>query len=317
MRYVFAVPTTRNFGDHVIVHAIRRLVTSRFGDPAAVWPMEVDTYPEVDHDCLLLPGITHFTPGQRPAIAAIAHLGRPAFCLSGSLWTAAPRPGFLVRSRILMARPPAPPDLSLVRLAAPPFGARDPYTFGVLQRAGIEAVYVGCASVLLEPEGVGDDGYVLFSLGRRDAHAQVRGARALARRHVVIGLCHETGDEERFRAAGWRLPLVTYRGDIGLYLSYIARARYVVSGRLHGVLPALAYGKPVFYFGTRDSRTTILDDLGVPIYPVTEVPDAIQRASASHNRYVVSHFRRNWEVLFNRIEAACATRVPRQSEPAP
>src|SRR5690606_33271382 len=107
----------------------------------------------------------------------------------------------------------------------------------------------------------------LFSFGRGHLRKQVHEGRKLADNTNIIGICHEPGNEfERIRAAGWNLPLVTFDGDVQRYLSYFKRASMIVTGRLHGALPGIAYEKPVMYFGTNDTRTTLLDDLGVRIY---------------------------------------------------
>jgi hypothetical protein len=185
---------------------------------------------------------------------------------------------------------------------ASPVGARDPFTHALLARNGIETLYTGCATVMLPPDGVADDGYVLMSFGRGFVRTQTRAGHALARTHDVIGICHEVGDEERYRAAGWRLPLVTYRGDVEMYLTYFKRASLVVTGRLHGALPGLAYGKKVFCYGKRDSRTTILDDLGVPLHSHSDIPAAPQRASGAFNKAIVELYRRNWDRMCEVIE---------------
>jgi len=76
-----------------------------------------------------------------------------------------------------------------------------------------------------------------------------------------------------------------------------------VTGRLHGALPALAFGKRVFYFGTRDTRTSLFDDLGVPIHDWSDLPSAVRRASADFNRALPGRFLENWQRLLEHIVA--------------
>lgn len=303
LRYLFPSPRTTNFGDYVIHHAIENLLGRFVPRAVAHWDIESGGLPDAAADCLLIPGITHLTAGERPALERLSDLPLPAYCLSGCIWQREANPGFLLRTRVLRWRQPAVPDLRAVRAFRTPIGARDPFTFGLLQRAGIETFYTGCATLLLPADGVADDGYVLFSLGRGRVREQTQAARLLAREHSVIGICHELGDEERYRAAGWELPLVNWRGDVELYLSYFKRAGVVVTGRLHGALPALAYGKRIFYFGTRDTRTSLLDDLGVPIHDWSELPTAVRRASGDFNRSLPAYFLENWRRLLERIVA--------------
>lgn len=301
LRYVYPEVVTTNFGDRVIDLAVRGLLAQRLPEPAARCDPRAGAFPSGEFDCLLIPGVTHLTAGQCPGLERVRALPYPTYCLSGSIWQPLPPPGVLVRTRVLRRRRPDP-DLRVARLMAAPIGARDPFTHALLSRHGIPSLYTGCATLMLPPDGVADDGFLLMSFGRGQVRAQTRAGYALARTRDVIGICHEVGDEERYRAAGWRLPLVTYRGDLEAYLSYFKRARLVVTGRLHGALPALAYGKKVFCYGRRDTRTTLLDDLGVRIHPLADVPAAPRRASATFNRGLLALQRENWDRLLEVIE---------------
>jgi len=306
LRYAFPTPRTTNFGDYVIHFAIEEVLARHLPAPSAIFDPEQEEFPQVDLDCLLLPGITHLTAGAAPMLERVGELRYPTYCLSGCIWGSMPDAGLLLRTRVLHFRRAPEPDLRVVRLIKAPIGARDPHTFALLKRAGIEARYTGCATLFLPTDGVQDDGYVLFSLGRGRVRQQTRAAKALSRRHSVVGICHELGDVERYRAGGWDLPLVDWQGDVELYLSYFKRASVIVTGRLHGALPGLAYGKKVFYFGTRDTRTTILDDLGVPVHQWSELETAVERACSSFNRSLLDFYRRNWDELLKRILLDCA-----------
>ncbi|MBK7999087.1 MAG: polysaccharide pyruvyl transferase family protein [Verrucomicrobia bacterium] len=303
LRYLLPSARTTNFGDYVIHHSVEQLLARFVPRAAGHWDIESGRLPEIDADCLLVPGITHLTAGERPALERLGELPLPAYCLSGCIWQPAQHPGFLLRTRVLRWRQVAEPDTRVARAMRPPVGARDPFTYECLRRAGIETLYTGCATLLMPAEGVADDGYVLFSLGRGHVREQTLASRLLAREHTVVGICHEDGDEERYRAAGWELPLVNWRGDVELYLSYFKRASTVVTGRLHGALPALAFGKRVFYFGTRDTRTSLFDDLGVPIHDWSDLPSAVRRASADFNRALPGRFLENWQRLLEHIVA--------------
>ncbi len=307
LRYVYPEVSTRNFGDYVIDYAVRSILGRHLPAPSASCDTFTGSYPAGAYQCLLIPGITHLTVGACPGLARIGALPYPTYCLSGNIWTAPPPRGVLLRSRVLHRHPLVDPDLSLARLMASPIGARDRSTYNLLTRHGLPALYTGCATLFLPPDEVADDGYVLFSLGRGHVRTQTRLAHGLARRHHVVGIAHETDDLALYHAAGWRLPLVTYQGDIQLYLSYFQRASLVVTGRLHGALPALAYGKKVFLFGTRDSRTSICDDLGLPIHDYADVPQAVERASGAFNRRVLPFFQDNWLRLFEAIHTGVAT----------
>lgn len=297
VNYLYAnfTDSSSNFGNHIIDFATRHILESRIPPPALHFDSFADPPPPGLYDFVLLPGCTMITAGQNPGLNRIEQLGCPIYGLALSFWVSLPRPGFLVRKRIVLAERATPPDLSIARKLRQPIGARDSYTYRVLRTHGMETYYVGCPTLFLPADGVCDDGYVLMSLGRGRVRTQTYAAHRLSRRHTIVGIVHEPADYDRFRAAGWKLPLVTYEGDTELYISYFKRASVVISGRLHGALPALAFGKRVFYFGTRDSRTTILEDLGVRIHGYHELGGAIENASSGFNRYLLEYFRTNMD----------------------
>jgi hypothetical protein len=300
MRYLYArfTDTACNFGNDIIEVATRKLLASS-GIPSPT--NEFDSFaqetPKGGYDFVLVPGCTMITAGQNPGLKNIDALGCPVYCLAGSIWMPLPHPGYLLRSRVFRWGGERAADLSIVRKMAQPVGARDRFTYSLLKNAGIQTLYVGCPTLLLSDDDVADDGYVLMSLGRGYTRTQTYFAHMLSRKHTIVGIVHETNDYARFLAAGWKLPLVQYQGNIDLYLSYFKRASVVITGRLHGALPAIAFGKRIFYYGTRDSRTTILDDLGVPIHRYWQLATAVQRASNGHNRHLLSYFKSNMDKL--------------------
>ena len=309
LRYVHPEPTGladgryTNFGDYIIRFATRYILSHFLPQPAATCDTRDGKYPEGEFDCLIVPGITHL--GRRhnkEKFQEIRHLGYPTYCLSGAIWGALGNPGFLIRNRLIGNRPSSACDTTTAKTMATPVGARDPHTYSVLQNAGIETVYMGCPTLFLPAIDVADDGYVLFSFGRGHLKTQVRAGKKLAQKHHVIGICHEPGNELlRIRAAGWNLPLATFRGDVQLYLSYFKRASVIVTGRLHGALPSLAYGKPIFYYGTRDTRTTLLDDIGIAIHDYGELDKAVDQATTSFNRTMLDYYWSSWEYVTDKI----------------
>lgn len=292
--YLDPLVGTRNYGDAIIDRATRHMLEGVLPEPAERISLFGTDKPRPGLDFLLAPGVTTLTDGDRPFMSMLGQLDCPTYCLAGNLWAPMPKRGLLVRTRVLFADEQAIPSLAVPEQLAAPVGVRDSFTHKLLDNAGIENVYAGCPTIHLPTDGVGDDGYLLFSFGRANVRRQLFAARQLERHMPVIGLCHEPHDRERYLAAGCRFPLIEYDGDVELYLSYIKRARMVVTGRLHGALPATAYRKPVFYFGTVDSRTSILEDLGIRIHSWDGISKALDRATPACNRTLVSTFKARW-----------------------
>ncbi len=301
--YVDPKPNSVNFGDYVIDYATQLLLAPHLPAPAGILNRKSGEYPEGNYDFTITPGVTMLTAGKRPGLEErLGKLPWPTYCLAGAIWAPLPNRGFLVRNRIIHYRSkPVSPDLSVVKMMVEPVGVRDPFTCRLLEQAGIDYLYTGCPTVTLPRDGVADNGYILFSLGRGHVRRQKWASHQLGRKYPVVTICHEASEYQKCRAAGWKLPLVNFDGDIELYLSYFKRAHVVVTGRLHGALPSLAYGKPVFCFGTRDSRTSLLDDLGVPIHDYSELDQAVERASPDFNHYLVDSFLKNWQKIVEQI----------------
>ena len=292
---------SRNYGDAIIDRATRHMLDGVLPEPAERIDLFSTQPPAVPCDFLIAPGVTTLTDGDRPFMGILDQLDCPTYCLAGNVWAPPPKPGVLVRTRILFGERSLAPSLAVPRRLAQPIGARDSATHQALLGAGLESIYTGCPTLHLPATDVADDGYLLFSFGRAHVRKQLRAANRLSRHLPVVGLCHEPHDRDRYLAAGCRFPLIEYDGDVELYLSYIKRARMVVTGRLHGALPATAYGKPVFYFGTRDSRTAILEDLGINIHDYGALPWAFDRATPSCNRALIDRFRSRWSELLATI----------------
>lgn len=303
MRYLYAdfTSNSKNFGNHVIEYATQYLLRDILPAPTARFESFAGQVPKEAFDFVLVPGCTMITAGQNPALMRVGELACPAYCLAGSIWMKEPRRGLLLRTRIIGRGRPRPVDLSVVRLLRGPVGCRDPFTFEEVRKGGFKAIYTGCPTLRLPADGVSDDGFILVSLGREAIRAQTHYARVLAKRHHVIGIVHEPSDWDRARAAGWKLPLVRFTGDVEDFLSYFKRAMMVVTGRLHGLLPALAYTKRVVYYGTRDTRTSILDDLGVPIHGFGAIARAAEIARHHNIERPVARFRANWDALVEQI----------------
>ncbi|MBI4695910.1 MAG: polysaccharide pyruvyl transferase family protein [Gammaproteobacteria bacterium] len=304
MKWAYAnfTDSSCNFGNYVIDYATRRLLTNVLPPPVREFDSFREGLGEQRYDAVIVPGCTMLTRGQNPGLECLSEKNGPVFCLAGSIWTQAPRHGFLLRNRILGRRVSAP-DLCIANMITGPVGVRDPFTLNTLTEHGIPALYTGCPTLFLERNSRLEGDYVLFSFGRHAMRAQVRAGRRLARTEHVIGIVHEPYDEARIRAAGWDLPLINFRGDIELFLSYFQSAALVVTGRLHGALPSIAYGRRLVYFGQRDTRTTLLDDLGVPIVDVRDIDDLRTHARVYSADVLVTHFKRNWEELLRRVES--------------
>lgn len=158
-----------------------------------------------------------------------------------------PEPISGVRANEVFARDPA--VLEYLKLHGP-VGARDSFTLEWLQANGIEAYYSGCLTLTLDRPNVGHEEIVILN---DLPEAVVSQATAVSKRPVKLTTHNDRltrGTEARMQQA--RTLLETY-----------ARAKCVLTTRLHGALPALAMGTPVLLIDHSwdQSRFTGLNEL--------------------------------------------------------
>jgi hypothetical protein len=170
--------------------------------------------------------------------------------------------------------PDARPSLRIARMYDAPIGARDPWSAEFLQAHGVACEFIGCPTLLEGPGATGwrenAGGPVLVSSSpvlRVDAATLAPAAR-------IRYLQHEPG------SAGQELV------DAAVFDA----ASLVITGRLHAVLPAVARGVRVRFYGERHwhpdyqghdwgrVRYSLLDHLGISpdgdpdrAYPATQV----------------------------------------------
>ncbi|MCW3846630.1 polysaccharide pyruvyl transferase family protein [Sphingomonas sp. LB-2] len=114
-----------------------------------------------------------------------------------------------------------------------PVGARDPSTLDLLQRAGIDAYHSGCLTLTLpRPEVARGDAVIACDLGP----AELAALRTVTSAPVVT-----THIDRATRDPHQRLE------KAAALLDLYARAKAVVTSRIHCALPCLALGTPVLF----------------------------------------------------------------------
>lgn len=301
--YANFTDSTINYGNHIIEYATRFLLRDYLGNVSI---KEFDSFsediPKGEFDSLFIPGCTMITPGQNKSLDSISDFEFDSYCYAGSLWYPTTELKLLIKRRpVTLYKRNVKVDFSIVKNLKGIIGCRDFYTYKTLKDNGFTALYTGCPTLFLKDDNVSDRNFVLFSFGRHNFYKQVYYGRKIAKKYHVIGIVHEINDYERAKAAGWNLPLIDYSGDVDLYLSYFKSASYVVTGRLHGLLPALAFGKESFYFGTNDTRTSIIHHLGLNIYSYSEIPNFRKYASKIKNPAILEYFKNNLDQVAKSI----------------
>jgi hypothetical protein len=250
-----------NLGNRLIEYALKHSL--QLGAPTvSVSMFKIPTASEIARlntcDFVLLPGSTILAKAKRnsDALHILAKIKVPKFCVGASGW--GPRFKYYT---------------SAMKHITPPIGCRDPDTLAVCARMGIPAILTGCPTAYLpKRQNKPDVPYTVVGFARDSIDwqmsllRQVRGKRVAA----IQELKFSTPIAKKLRC-----DVFNYTNPNNV-MHHFSEASAVITGRLHGVLPALSQRKPVMFFGHKnDSRFTLLQYLGVHINQIGAAPDIV------------------------------------------
>lgn len=246
------MPLAVNYGNRLIEHCL----TGLLGLPAPTVTIDAYVHPTAaqlekvrECDFAILPGCTLLQMAEHPAMEEITRIPLPKFCFGGAFNTKHPFP-----------------DTRYCRPLWQPVGTRDPFTHYRLRRQGIRSEFIGCPTMFAGTAGRFEEtgsGPVVFNFGRWFFRHQVKILEVLRERHPVSVVVQQES-QRRFVPPG--VEVVEY-DDPGSIIETYARASLVVTGRLHGAVPAIACGTPVFFcYLVPDSRQSLLSHLKVPMH---------------------------------------------------
>jgi hypothetical protein len=285
VRYAWSSITegTRNYGNYFIEWSLKQLLSLPEADVVfdSFKPLGQSQIERINQTCqfVINPGCTSLQPGENAAFEAFERIKVPRPCFGGCLWEYGHQTKFTQALRTvgpvrfaMRAKRGKTPKLTIARQMSRPIGSRDPYTHEMLQAGGIESILTGCPT-LLSPQPVREwkpvEGRRLaVSLSRYALPMQLRLIRRLRKSWNIRILIHE--DYEKY-AVQWldNVEVVEFESVEQFFACY-RDSDAVLTGRLHGALPAIRYGRPVVFFGNAgDTRFSLLRYLGLPIRPLS------------------------------------------------
>lgn len=263
MRYgLISIGGGVNLGNRLIEFALRQMLGLPL--PAAIVPMfhpisDGDAVRLNDCDFVMLPGSTILAdgPGQSEALHSLHKIKVPILCVAASGWG----PGIPYHGREVLDR------------ITPPIGARDPHTLAYLEGLGIPAILVGCPTAYL-PHRIAEKEGIVLGYGRSCVPWQQANFEKIRGDHpqLTIRVAVQEPAFDGVLADQLGLDSFTYH-DPGKVYDFFSRAGLVITGRLHGILPAMSQRCDVVFFGDKgDSRFSILHHLGIKMTQYGEYP---------------------------------------------
>ena len=275
---------TCNYGNWLIEYCLKEILD--LPEPAITFdsflPLADPLIEQINQTCkfVLSPGCTTLQMGQNAAYTAFDKIKPPTPCFGGCLWQSgqishlSKQLNMLAPAQLAMRQgKTARADLTVAAKMSQPIGSRDPYTHKILTEAGIASRFVGCPT-LIAPQAVthwrkpaGER--LIMSLSRSSVPAQLRLIRKLSRSWNVHIVIHEPYERKIMKLLP-KIATINFEHPKQLLDAYCS-ADIVVTGRLHGALPAIRCGVPVAFFGNpSDSRLSLLEFLGIPLRISTE-----------------------------------------------
>jgi hypothetical protein len=164
-------------------------------------------------------------------------------------------------------------DTTVAAKCFQPIGVRDSYTATHLTSAGFSVAHVGCPTLFVDLDGT-DKGYIAVSLGRASVPEfakEVRRASTESGLPIYV-VAHEKIELPHIVNYLGNDARICDSGNVDDMLSVYANATFVMTGRIHGAIPALMAGKEVAYYSgvPHDSREVLLDDIGLKRCPIED-----------------------------------------------
>lgn len=260
-KYIWAsIIRKENHGNYLIEYCLKRIL--QLPEPTLVVDILQNEFPNSldGYKFIINPGTT--TLYQRPrtdvAFQKFVYTKIPVICFGASIWYKG-IDNEPVNEKAL---------LQVAKNMQYPIGCRDPFTYELLQKNGIESEFIGCPTLFCQGSTISGD-HIAFSFGRDNVPEQIRLLRHLSKREKVKVLIHQPGEESYCR--NLRVEIIE---DLSQFLGVYYTAKYIITGRLHGVLPGISANKAVFYFKNTpyfDSRLTLLNHLDLSIKTIDEM----------------------------------------------
>lgn len=161
-------------------------------------------------------------------------------------------------------------DLPFYKYYFQPIGTRDPFSHQYLIDHNFQSKFIGCPTLFsgsAEKYIHRNNNKVCFLFGSRELEKQIKILDYLNTNFDTTVIIQQENQMRFIENNNYKY--VIYNPEN--IEKEFSNSRLVVTGRLHGALPALAMGVPIFFLNTRnDSRFSLLDYLNIDMFSLED-----------------------------------------------
>ena len=164
------------------------------------------------------------------------------------------------------------PDLKNINYFYQPIGTRDPFSNDYLKNHEFKTSFIGCPTLHLGKEEefkFRDNKKIVFFFGYKEIHIQQKILNNLLNQKYEISVIIQEKKQQDI-IKNLSVKIVEY--DVKNVLQEIKQARFMITARLHGALPAISLGTPLFFIKTMENqRFSLLDYLGIKMNNIDDM----------------------------------------------
>lgn len=264
MKYAWASITKSctNYGNSLIEYNLIKLLKKYgFNKPNFVFDslikQDTDTIEKINkNEFVIIPGCTTLRIGHYPGLESILKkIDIPIYNI-GATFFGKPMPDFLEYESYFEK----------------PITVRDPQAKKYLDSKKIENLLIGCPTLFTgnaKKIKLNLSKNIIFIFGLYEIEKQIELYKILVKEGYKITVILQEENQNKFLNS-LNTNIIKYTPEN--IIRELNKAHLVVTGRLHGALPALALGVPVFFLETfENNRFSLLDYLGIKKHQINDV----------------------------------------------
>ena len=290
MKYSWASITQSctNFGNYQIEYTLKKILSEKkINEPVFSFDAFQEQPEEVakkinESDFLIIPGCTTLNLHHYFGIKSIiSKIEKPIYNI-GATFFEKPNKG----------------SYDYYKYFFKPIGTRDPVSTNFLKENNVPCEFIGCPTLFsgnAHKIKLNNSNKIIFIFGLNNVHQQIRLFNLLRKKYEVKIIVQEEKQLDFIK----NLDANYAKYSPEILIKELEESKLLVTGRLHGALPAIACGVPVFFIQTiPDIRFSLLEYLNIRINQIDDnkIEDKLLEALEVKEEHYTEIYSRVWEL---------------------